>query len=84
MTVDDLERFIMRTRAEAEAALRSLAAIDIDSLPAEMRPLYDDHLRGWQELYRLTDGNVVAMLEAACRNADSLTPEDVRGLLVTH
>jgi hypothetical protein len=84
VTVDDLERFIVRTRAEAEAALQSLAAIDTDALPAEMRRLYDDYLRGWQELYRLTDGTVVAMLEAACRNADTLSPEDVRGFLVTH
>jgi len=84
MTVDDLERFIMRTRAEAEAALHCLAGIDTCSLPDEMRRLYDDYLRGWQELYRLTDGTVVTLLEAACRNTDSLSAEDVRGLLVTH
>lgn len=69
MTVEEVEKFIAAVRADIDDAIVELAAMDVDTLPPEIRASYDDDIRGWVELRRMTDEEVVAMAAAAFKQA---------------
>lgn len=75
------KQFLAAIRAEAEAGLARLDLVDRDSLPEALRSVYDESRRGWEQLRRMTDDEVVPLLEAACAHAGRpLTEEELRGL----
>lgn len=69
MTAEELEKFIAAVRADIDAAIVQLAAMDFETLPPGIRASYDDDLRGWVELRRMTDDEVVALVGAAFKQA---------------
>jgi hypothetical protein len=76
--------FLLEVRAEADARLAVLNAVDPETLPAERREEYQYAHRAWSELRRMTEDEVTALHEAACLEAGGreLTPDELRGLLV--
>ena len=80
VTADDLHAFIVKVRAEADAALARLATVDANTLPVDLRERWEESHRGWEDLRRLTADEVVALHEAACLQAGrELTAEELRG-----
>jgi len=74
--------FVLEVRAEADARLAVLNAVDPETLPAERRDEYQYAHRAWSELRRMTEDEVTALHEAACLEAGrELTPDELRGLL---
>jgi hypothetical protein len=76
--------FVLEVRAEADARLAVLNAVDPETLPAERRDEYEYAHRAWSELRRMTEYEVTALHEAACLEAGGreLTPDELSGLLV--
>ena len=50
LTADELRAFVLEVRAEADARLAVLNAVDPGTLPAERREEYEYAHRGWSEL----------------------------------
>ena len=85
MTVKELETFIAAVRADIDEAIVELAAMDVDNLPPEVKAGYDDHLRGWVELRRMTDEEIVALIGAAWKQAGrELTLDELLDLIGLH
>ena len=85
MTADELSAFVAEIRAEADARLAILHAVDRESLPLEPRDEYDHALAAWTEMRALTDADTHALHLAACEEAGrELTPAEMRGLFGLH
>jgi hypothetical protein len=82
MTAAELRDFIFGVRREAEDALAQLATVDVEELPPDVRAEYEQVCAGWHQFLALTEGEAVALHEAACiRAGRELTPDELRGLL---
>jgi hypothetical protein len=53
LTADELLAFVLEVRAEADARLAVLNAVDPETLPPERRDEYQYARRGWSELRRM-------------------------------
>lgn len=86
MTADELAAFVAEIRAEADARLAILRAVDREfAAPRAARWEYDHALAAWTEMLALTDADTHALHCAACEEAGrELTPADMRGLLGLH
>lgn len=66
MTAEELEEFIAALSAEVDGAIVELAAIDFAALPRDLQVIYDKTVRGWVELRRMSDDEIVTLFAAAC------------------
>jgi hypothetical protein len=82
MTAEELAAFIADARAQADAALAKLAAVDPAILPPELRDEYEQERAAWEEVRALTEDDALRLHLAACEHAGrDLTDDEVRGLL---
>lgn len=85
MSIEELCTVVAAVRAEVDAALARLRTVDPETLPPDLRGHYEQIRRGWEELRTLTEENILALHEEACRRAGrELTPAELRGLFGLH
>jgi len=65
MAIEELIAFVVGVRAEVEAALARLRAVDAETLPPDLREHFDKIQSGWEELRIGTE----ELYELVCRQA---------------
>lgn len=82
MTAEELAAFAAQVRAECDSALARYDAVDPSTLPPDLRRQFEEQRQRWLDLRALTDGDVMALHEAAALHVGrELTQAEARALL---
>lgn len=63
---EELRAIAAGIRAECDAALARLATVDPETLPPDLRAMYEEAARRWSELRALTEDEALSLHEMAC------------------
>jgi len=83
MTDAELRAFVVKARAEVDAALAELETVDPDALPLAQRAQYDEFRQRCLDLQAsTTDEAIEAELDAMAHAGRELTPAEAAALLI--